>query len=151
MMEVIAKIKVHVILTGRNPARMNRFLRFPRQALSGWYLRDQAGCLRGIALLNLVSHDGGQTRIGKIVDCLLDNIEGFFWQAAILALTQELKRQGADMAQCYASTPWMVKALSNCGFVSRFGVKFLLRDPDEQIPRGATFHLTALEGDYAYI
>jgi hypothetical protein len=148
--ELIIKIKAHVILTGRDPARLNRFLQFPRQAFSGWYLRDQAGCLRGFALLNLVSQDGGLTRTGKIVDCLFDNVEGSFWQAAILNLTLELKRQGADVAQCYASTPWMVEALSKCGFVSRFGVKFLLRDPRGQIPRGATFHLTALEGDYAY-
>jgi hypothetical protein len=148
--ELITKIKAHVILTGRDPARLNRFLQFPCQAFSGWYLHDQAGCLRGFALLNLVSHDGGQTRTGKIVDCLLDNIESSFWQSAILALTQELKRQGADVVQCYASTPWMIEALSKCSFVSRFGVKFLLRDPRGQIPRGATFHLTALEGDYAY-
>jgi len=150
IMEVIAKIKAHVILTGRNPARLNGFLRFPRQAFSGWYLRDQAGCLRGFAVLNLVSQDGGHTRTGKIVDCLFDNIEGSFWQAAVLALTGELRRQGADVVQCYASTPWMAEALSKCGFISRFGVKFLLRDPYGQIPRGATFHLTALEGDYAY-
>ena len=31
--------------------------------------------------------------------------------------------------QCYASTPWMKDALSKCGFVSRYGVKFHIRDP----------------------
>ena len=72
---------------------------------------------------------------GKIVDCLLDQVEAPLWQAAILALTRELAQEGADVAQCYASTPWMSEALSSCGFVSRFGVKFHIRDPQGLIPR----------------
>ena len=68
----------------------------------------------------------------------------------MLALTQELKRQGADVAQAYASTPWTVEALYKCGYVSRFAVKFHIRDRLGLIPHGATFHLTPLEGDYAY-
>jgi hypothetical protein len=146
----VARTKTYAILTDRSPARLNTFLRFPRQTFSGWHLRDRSGRLRGFAILNLVPHDQGRTCTGKIVDCLLDEVDESLWQAAILALTRELARQGADIAQCYASTPWMVKSLSNSGFISRFGVKFLLRDPREQLPRGATFHLTALEGDYAY-
>ena len=110
----------------------------------------RAGSLRGFALLNLVPHDEGRTRTGKIVDCLLDDIDDSFWHAALLALTRELAQQGADVVQCYASTPWVMEALSKCGFVSRFGVKFHIRDPHGRIPRGATFHLTTLEGDYAY-
>jgi hypothetical protein len=148
--DILTEAKSHVILTDRNPARLNAFLRFPRQTFSGWHLRDQAGSLRGFALLNLVSHDEGRTRTGKIVDCLLDNITDSFWHAAILALTRELARQGADIAQCYASTPWIIRSLPKCGFVSRFGVKFHIRDPHGYIPRGVNFHLTALEGDYAY-
>jgi hypothetical protein len=147
---IMAKAKAHAILTDRHPARLNAFLRFPRQAFSGWHLRDQAGGLRGFAVLNLVPHDEGKTRTGKIVDCLVDNVEVPLWQAAILALTRELTNQGADVAQVYASTPWMSEALGQCGFISRFGVKFLLRDPAKRLPRGATFHLTTLEGDYSY-
>jgi hypothetical protein len=147
---IVAKAKAHAILTDHDSVRLNAFLRFPRQAFSGWHLRDQAGGLRGFAVLNLAPHDEGRTRTGKIVDCLLDNVEIPFWQAAILALTEELTNQGADVAQVYSSTPWMSDALGQCGFISRFGVKFLLRDPGELIPRGATFHLTTLEGDYSY-
>ena len=33
------------------------------------------------------------------------------WHAAFVALTGELKRQGADLAQAYASTPWAAEAL----------------------------------------
>jgi hypothetical protein len=148
--DIVTKSKSHAILTERDPARLNAFLRFPRQAFSGWHLRDQTGRLRGFALLNLVPHDEGRTQTGKIVDCLLDDIDDSLWCAALLALTRELARQGADIAECYGSTPWVLKALSQCGFVSRFGVKFHIRDPNGYIPRGATFHLTTLEGDYAY-
>jgi hypothetical protein len=148
--DIVAESKSNAILTGRDPARLNAFLRFPRQAFSGWHLHDQTGRLRGFALLNLVRHDEGRTQTGKIVDCLLDDTDDSLWRAALLALTRELGKQGADIAQCYGSTPWMVKALSKCGFVSRFGVKFHIRDPHGRIPRDATFHLTTLEGDYAY-
>jgi hypothetical protein len=148
--EITAKAERYVILTQRDPARLNAFLRFPRQDFSGWYLRDEIGQIRGFALLNLVPHDEGQTRTGKIVDCLLDGVEVAHWHAAILALVRELAHQGADIAQCYGSTPWMSGALATCGFISRFSVKFHIRDPQELIPREAMFHLTTLEGDYAY-
>ncbi len=148
--KVVELAERHVIMTDREPARLNAFLRFPRQDFSGWHLRDETGKLRGFALLNLVPHDEGRTRTGKIVDCLLDQVDVPLWQAAIVALTRQLAREGADVAQCYASTQWMSAALSSSGFVTRFGVKFHIRDPQGLIPTGATFHLTTLEGDYAY-
>ena len=140
----------HAILTRRDPARLNAMLHFPRQAMTGWHLRDGTGRLRGLAVLNVIPKDEGRTRTGKIVDCLLDNIDVKLWQAAICGLTHELERQGADLAQAYASTPWMVEALRQSGYVSRFAVKFHIRDRQALIPREATFHLTPLEGDYAY-
>jgi hypothetical protein len=148
--EITAKAERYVILTQRDPTRLNAFLRFPRQDFSGWYLRDETRQIRGFALLNIVPHDEGRTRTGKIVDCLLDGVEVAHWHAAILALVRALAQQGADIAQCYGSTPWMSEALAACGFISRFGVKFHIRDPQELIPREAMFHLTTLEGDYAY-
>jgi hypothetical protein len=72
------------------------------------------------------------------------------WHAAVTALTRELSRQGADLAQAYASTPWTAEALRLSGYTSRFSVKFHIRDRQGIIPRDATFHLTPLEGDYAY-
>jgi hypothetical protein len=148
--EIVTGTKTHTILTERDPARLNAFLAFPRQLFSGWHLRDRTGSLRGFALLNLVSPDGGRTRFGKIVDCLMSDVDASSWNGAFLELSRELKQQGADVAQCYASTPWVANALAQCGFASRYGVKFHIRDPHGQIPRGATFHLTTLEGDYAY-
>jgi hypothetical protein len=147
---VVAKAKVQAILTERNPPRLNEILRFPRQAMSGWHLLDDSGRLRGLAVLNLISKDQRRTRTGKIVDCLLDETDRSLWHAAVLALTHELAAQGADLAQAYASTPWAAAALRRSGYVSRFAVKFHIRDRESSIPRDAVFHLTPLEGDYAY-
>jgi len=147
---LVAKAKAYAILTDRDSARLNAFLRFPRQAMSGWHLLDDNRQLRGFAVLNLVPKDQGRTRTGKIVDCLLDDIEVDVWHAAVLALTRELARQGADLAQAYASTPWTADALRRSGYASRFAVKFHIRDRLGLIPHSVTFHLTPLEGDYAY-
>jgi len=147
---VVAKAKLHAILTHRDPARLNAFLHFPRQAMSGWHLFDDTGRLRGFAVLNLLSKDQGRTRTGKIVDCVLDDIEVDLWHGAVLALTRELARQGADLAEAYASTSWTADALCRSGYASRFAVKFNVRDRQRLIPQDATFHITPLEGDYAY-
>jgi hypothetical protein len=147
---IVEAAKAHAILTHRDSARLNAILHFPRQSMTGWHLLDDAGRLRGLAVLNIIPKDQGRTRVGKIVDCLLDDIDIDRWHAAILALTRELARQGADMAQAYASTPWTVEALRQSGYRSRFSVKFHIRDRQELIPREVLFHLTPLEGDYAY-
>jgi hypothetical protein len=147
---IIAHAQTYAILTGREPARLNTMIRFPRQMMSGWHLLDATGRLRGLALLNIIPTDQGRTRTGKIVDCLLDDIDVDRWHAAMLALTDELARQGADLVQAYASTPWAAEALHRSGYKSRFGVKFHIRDRQALIPHEAIFHLTPLEGDYAY-
>jgi hypothetical protein len=147
---IVETMKQHVILTSRDPARLNAMLRFPRQAMSGWHLLDEAGRLRGFAALNVIPKDQGRTRTGKFVDCLLDDLDVAPWHAAVTALTRELSRQGADLAQAYASTPWTAEALGRSGYSARFSVKFHIRDRQGFIPRDAAFHLTPLEGDYAY-
>ena len=147
---VVARAKAYAIMTSRTPVRLNMMLRFPRQMISGWHLRDSRGQLRGLALLNVIPTDDGRTRTGKVIDCLLDDIDIDHWHAAQLALTGELTRQGADLVQAYASTPWTVEALNRSGYNSRFAVKFHIRDRQDMIPREAIFHLTPLEGDYAY-
>ena len=147
---IVEKAKAEVVLTRRDPARLNQLLRFPRQAMSGWHLLDATGRLRGFALLNLIPKDQGRTLTGKIVDCLLDDVDADLWHAAMRALTSELVRQGADIAQAYASTPWTVEALQRSGYNSRYSAKFHIRDRQGLISHDATFHLTPLEGDYAY-
>jgi hypothetical protein len=150
ILPIVERAKAHVIFTRRDPDRLNALLRFPRQAMSGWHLLDDAGRLRGFAVLNLIPKDQGRTRTGKFVDLLLDDVDPTAWHASIIALTRELARQGADLAQAYASTPWTAEALGRGGYTSRFSVKFHIRDRQGLIPRDAAFHLTPLEGDYAY-
>jgi hypothetical protein len=117
--------------------------------MSGWHLLDGLCDLRGFALLNVIPKGDG-TRTGKVVDCLLDDDFLPHWNAAFMALSRELEGQGADIIQAYGSTPWAAKGLRHSGFVSRFKVKFHIRDRQGLIPKDAVFHLTPLEGDYAY-
>jgi hypothetical protein len=140
----------HAILTSRTPVRLNAVLDFPRQAMSGWHLLNADGRLSGLAVLNIIPKDGGRTRTGKVVDCLLDGDDIDAWHAAFAALTGELARQGADLTQAYGSTPWAAEALRRNGYTSRFGVKFILRDRQGLIPKEAMFYFTPLDGDYAY-
>jgi hypothetical protein len=147
---IVEAAKEHAILTTRDPARLNAFLRFPRRAISGWHLVDESGRLRGLAVLNVIPKDGGRTRTGKVVDCLLGDVDADPWHAAFVALTRELRTQGADLAQAYGSTPWADEALRRGGFSSRFAVKFHIRDREGLIPKDVIFHLTPLEGDYGY-
>src|SRR5271157_740540 len=147
---IVERAKTHAILTGRNSKRLNHLLQFPRQAMSGWHLVAPPDRLCGFAVLNLVPQDGGRVRMGKIVDCLLADIDVRLWHGAILALTQELGRQGADVVQTFASTPWMAEALHRSGFGSRFVLEFSLRDRQRLLPLGIPFHLMPIEADYAY-
>ena len=58
---IVEMAKEHAILTTRDPARLNAFLDFPRQSMSGWHLLDGSGKIRGLAVLNLIPKDGGRT------------------------------------------------------------------------------------------
>jgi hypothetical protein len=150
ILPIVEQAKEHVVFTRRDPDRLNAFIRFPRQAMSGWHLIDASGRLRGYAVLNLIPRDQGRTLLGKFVDCLLDDVDPATWHAAVMALTDELARQGADLVQVYASTPWTSEALRRGGYTTRFSVKFHIRDRQNLIPRDVAFYLTPLEGDYAY-
>ena len=125
----------HAILTTRDPGRLNAFLDFPRQAMSGWHLLDDAGRLRGFAVLNVIPKDGGRTRTGKVVDCLLDDVDVDLWHAAFFALTGELKpgrRHGPGVRQHALGRRG---ACAGADIVSRYSVKFHIRDRQGLIPR----------------
>ena len=147
---IVEAAKLHAILTQHGVERLNYVLRFPRQAISGWHIYDESCCLRGIALLNIIPNTRDNINTGKIIDCLLENVDVPLWHAAFLALFHELVDQGADIVQAYGSTPWANKALQQAGFQSRFSAKFHIRDRGQLMPHGVVFHLTPLEGDYAY-
>ena len=86
----------------------------------------------------------------EFLEEVLDGPDVDLWHAAFVGLTGELKRQGADLVQAYASTPWAVEGLLRSGYISRYSVKFHIRDRQALIPRDVPFHLTPLEGDYGY-
>jgi hypothetical protein len=148
--QIVAEARQYAILTSRVPSRLNYILRFPRQAVTGWYLFTPPHQLCGFALLNLLSQYQGQVRVGKIVDCLLTGADVDLWRAAILALKDELTQQGAHVIQAFASTPWLTAALENAGFVARFALEFSLRDRCKLLPQDVPFHLMSLEADYFY-
>jgi hypothetical protein len=146
---IVEEARTHAILTSRTSSRLNHLLGFPRKGMSGWLIHDDGGP-RGFALLNIVPKEQGGSRMGKIVDCLLDGVDVDLWHAALLALTQELSRQGADLAQSFAGTPWMAEGLNRSGYRSRFALEFSVRDRMGLVPRGIPVHLTPIEADYAY-
>jgi hypothetical protein len=147
---ITSEARKHAILTGRGTERLDYFLRFPRRAMSGWLLLTASEQLCGFALLNLVPQHQGRVRMGKIVDCLIGSTDVAVWHSAIQALARELAGQGADIAQSFASTPWMAESLQRSGFISRFALEFSVRDRQQSIPRGLPFHLMPMEADYAY-
>ena len=55
--------------------------------MSGWHLFDETGRLRGFAMLKpIIPTDQGCTHTGKIIECLLDEIDVDLWHAAVVAL-----------------------------------------------------------------
>lgn len=144
---VLAGCTLKVIFTSRGPSWLNHALAYPRRKLTGSLVEAQ-GRVRGFGLLNVVPREG--YRLGKIVECFLDTAAPGLWHAAVFALTQELSAQGADVAEGFASTPWMTEALRACGFYATHTVNFLLRDRHNFLPRDLPFHLTPFEADYAY-
>ena len=137
---ILDDARSRAILNPHPPALLNAVLRYPRPGLSGWHVLA-GGTLIGYALLN---------RAGKVVDCLLEGTDPDLWHAALTALTGELKAQGAEAAVAHGGTPWMAEALRRAGYRARHSLEFTLRDRQNLIPRGATFHLTPLETDDAF-
>jgi hypothetical protein len=151
--EVLARYRARTVFTNRRPELLNHILGYPRGGVTGWLVaRD--GQVRGFGLLSVVLQ--GKTRVGKLVDCVLDDPDPDrdpdpdLWHASIDAMTQALAGQGADIAEGFASTPWMAAALRQSGFRPAHDLEFRLRDKQGRIPPGAVFHLTPLEADYAY-
>jgi hypothetical protein len=145
---IVSRYAARAVFTSRGPDFLNHVLRYPRGGVSGWHvLRDRV--FRGFAVLSIVPREGGG-REGRIVDCLLDDLDDDLWHAAVFELTGALKRQGADVAVGFASTDWSARALRASGYARVHDLEFRLRDRSARLPRGAAFHLTALEADYAY-
>jgi len=136
------------VFTTREPDLLNHFLRYPRGGLTGWHVVHE-GNLRGLAVLALVPQPGGVTA-GRVAECLLDADEPDLWHAAAVALTHELRRQGADLSQAYASTDRAARAWRAAGYAPLHALEFRLRDRAHRLTPGAAFNLTPMEADYAY-
>jgi hypothetical protein len=144
---ILAGCTLDVVVSSRQAGWLNHILRYPRGTMTGWLLsHDDRAC--GFALLNVARRS--EVRIGKIVECFLGSAAPDLWHSAIAALTQELKAQGADVAETFGSTTWMARALQENGFSQAQQLNFLLNDPQGLLPKEATFHLTPFEADYGY-
>jgi hypothetical protein len=122
-----------LIFTTRSSELLNYYLRFPGDLMSGWLFRE-AGRPVGFAVLNVLpTHT---SRLGNVVECFIESPDVDLWHAAIMALTHQLYAQGADLAQCLASTSWAEQACLRAGYrPTRDPTILLLRDPDRILPR----------------
>ncbi len=148
--EVVRGASRFAVVTARSPGRLNLALRYPRRPPSGFLLREPGGRVRGFALLNVLPQDGGRTALGRVVDFLMDDDDPDAWHAALLLLSSELARRGAEVARAFAAPPWTVEALRRAGFVMRHPLELSLRDRRDLLPREAPFYLTPVEADYGY-
>jgi hypothetical protein len=146
--QIVNACQMPEIHTLRTPELLNHFLRYPRKKFTGWHFL-QDGRIRGFALLSITQQ--GNARVGKIADCFLDCSDVDLWHAAIHALAHQLREQSADMVVCYGTTSWMANALTRNGFYCQRLSPFAVRDPKKLLPEAATFYLTHLEGDHAYL
>ena len=144
---ILASHESRSVMTSRDPGLLNHLMRYPRGGISGWRLVCE-GVVRGFAILSVVPREG-TIREGRIVESLVDGDDPDLWHGSIFALTSELKRQGADVAVGFASTPLTAQALARSGYAPAYELEFTLRDRGGRIPRNSPFHLTSIEADYA--
>lgn len=148
--EVLAHAAPYVLFTTREPAFLNHLLRYPRGGVTGWLIeRDHR--VRGMALLSLAEREGGTMREGRITECFIDDPrDADLWLAALVALTAQLRSQGADRALVVASTNPMAFAARAAGYVAADPLDFHIRDRANRLPLDQPVHLTFVEADYAY-
>ncbi|MEW4567958.1 hypothetical protein AB1L88_08835 [Tautonia sp. JC769] len=146
--QVVGRLAMPLCFTRRDPVVLNHFLRFPRPWFEGRMIH-RGGSARGFLMLSVVPQPS-VTR-GTIVDCFLDDPDPDLWLASIRAATEELRRRGADVAECFATTPWITEALRDSGYRPVFDIPFYVRDRSGLLPPAdVPWHLTQLEADYAY-
>ena len=145
---ITSACKMPDVHTLRTPELLNHYLRYPKKNISGWLLME-GNQMRGFALLSIVQHQG--IRMGRIADCFMDCLDHDLWHSAIYSLTNQLNADKADMVVCYGTTQWMAAALKNGGFYRQKLSPLSLRDPKNLVPNNASFYLTHLEADHAYL
>jgi hypothetical protein len=146
--EVVSSTSGPLLFSTRTPALLDDYLSYPNGCISGWTIHED-GRMIGLALLCVVRE--GEIRHGRLVECFLNTTDAALWQSAMAALTAVLEEQSADDVTCFASTPWMERALRETGFRRAGSVEFLLRDGGKLLPPDIPWHITQLEADHAYL
>jgi len=146
--QVTSACRMTDVHTLRTPELLNHFLRYPGKNISGWLLMEGSR-VRGFALLSIVNKGG--LRVGRIADCFMDSLDPKLWHSALCFLTDRLGADHADLVVCYGTTTWMATALKRSGFYVQKLSTLSLRDPKNRIPSDASFYLTHLEADHAYL
>jgi hypothetical protein len=146
--EVLARCPSPLAFSSRSPEVLNYYLAYPGGNLAGWTIHA-GGSVLGFGLLNVALVHG--IRQARVVDCFLAAQEDDLWHAALSGLVEQARACSADEVLCFASTPWMARALQRTGFVSTEATELLLRDRKGLLPGHVPFHVTHLEGDHAYL
>lgn len=146
--EIIGRRRDHFLYTSRDPELLNQMLNHPHKIFQAWHFHEGEK-LRGFAMTSCAARAAG--RFGKVVDCFLDEENPGLMAQALSLLRDEMRREGVDVLSCYATLPSTEAALRKAGFFRRGRTTFYLRDPEKRLPEGASFHITHIEGDAAYL
>jgi hypothetical protein len=146
--EPLTHVESGCIYPIRTRELLNYYLQFPPGNISGWTICEKSHPI-GFALLGVFMDEG--VRAGRIIDCFPALTARENWHAVVWALVRELKSRDVEIISCYASSPWLREGLESCGFYLQRELPLTLRDGEGLVPRNLPFHLTRLEGDYAYL
>jgi hypothetical protein len=139
---------LRMVTCQRDHLLLNYFLRCPLSAFSGWTIHA-AERMIGFAVLTITPH--GRIQVGKIVDCWLDTVDPYYWQAAVAALVDRLRALSADSAICQSTTASLHAALFENGFVKTGERSVYVRDTQQALPRDLPFGFSMLDGDRAIL
>ncbi len=146
--EPLTRVESGCIYPIRTRELLNYYLQFPLGNISGWTICEKNHPI-GSALLGVFMDEG--VRAGRIIECFPAPAARENWHAVVWALVRELKSRDVEIISCYASSPWLREGLEECGFYLQRELPLVVRDPQGLLPGGLPFHMTRLEGDYAYL
>ncbi|GIW85867.1 MAG: hypothetical protein KatS3mg108_0191 [Isosphaeraceae bacterium] len=135
--------------TQRTASTLNHRLNYPRGGQTGWHLVSP-GARDPIGFATLALSDGPR-RTGTIVDLVLPGWDADRTYAAIVALTEALRRLGADTARAIASPDPLAPALTAAGYRPAHTIPWYVRDPNQTWPDSTPAWLTFHEADYAVL
>lgn len=138
-----------IAATERTAEILNHRLAYPLGGQTGWHL-VRPGSADPIGYASLALSDG-PVRTGTLVDLVLRDGNPDDAHAAIRALTDALRRLGADAARAVASPAALDPALAAAGYRPAHTIPWYLRDPASAWPPTIPAWLTFHEADYAVL